>query len=227
MFQTKWLAIGCMSLVLAGINGLSVSADILLNGGFENGTGGDADDWAEFSGPSGGVLRSSDMPRTGSFAAHMFFDHIANPAAGAAYFIEQNLGANSIDSTQNLDLTFWAKSESTDFTGANMFYQILWLDQDGSDGGGVQGEILTSLIGLGLNTTYQQFSLLDIDVPDAADSFLLRFQVAAGAVDGIANGLYVDDARLAVTGAVIPEPTSAGLIALTGIGMAIYRRRRN
>jgi PEP-CTERM motif len=203
----------------------SASANILLNPGFENGTGGDAADWAEIlGGPSGTVARDSGMPSSGSFAAHMTFDHINNPAAGGAYFFEQNQGANVIDNTDNFDLTFDAKADSTDFTGTDMFYQILWLDQDGSDGGGVKGETLTSLIGAGISTSYQMFSLLDIDVPDGADSFLLRFQVAAGAVDGIANGLWVDNASLSVVGGV-PEPASISLLAMGGL-LTLARRRR-
>jgi hypothetical protein len=218
-------------LVVLSIATLSVfagdaSANILLNPSFEIGSGADAADWAEIvGGPAGTTVRASGIPSSGSFAAHMSFDHITNPAAGGAYFIEQNQGANVIDNTDNFDLTFDAKADSADFTGTNMFYQILWLDQDGSHGGGVKGEILTSLIGLGLSTSYQTFSHLDINVPDGADSFLLRFQVAAGAVDGIANGLWVDNVSLSVVGGVIPEPASWGLL-MTGLLTLARRRRR-
>lgn len=205
----------------------SASANILLNSSFEAESGTDADDWLEISGPSGSTTRDGAMPNTGSFAAHMQFDHITNPPAGAAYFIEQNQGANVIDNTDSFDLTFDAKVDSDNFVGTDMFYQLLWLDQDASDGGGVKGETLVSLIGAGINTTYQQFSLLGIDAPDGADSFLLRFQVSAGAVDGVANGLWVDNASLSVVGAEIPEPTTAGLLALGGLAAGVcYRGRR-
>ena len=206
----------------------NASANILLNPGFEIGSGADAADWEEIlGGPSGSTARDSGMPNSGSFAAHMTFDHINNPAAGGAYFIQQNQGAIVIDNTDNFDLTFDAKADSADFTGVNMFYQIQWLDQDASHGGGVKGETLTSLIGLGLSTSYQTFSLLNIDVPDGSDSFLLRFQVAAGAVDGIANGLWVDNASLAVVGGgVVPEPTSLGLLVTGGLLALAHRRRK-
>jgi hypothetical protein len=203
----------------------NASANILLNPGFEIGSGADAADWAEIvGGPAGSTARDSGMPNSGSFAAHMSFDHINNPPAGGAYFIEQNQGANVIDNTDNFDLTFDAKADSTDFTGTNMFYQILWLDQDASHGGGVKGETLTSLVDAGISTSYQTFSLLNIDVPDGADSFLLRFQVAAGAVGGVANGLWVDNASLSVVG-VIPEPASLVLL-VTGSLLPLARRRR-
>lgn len=197
---------------------MSASANILLNPGFENGSAADANDWNEVSGPAGSVTRSSEQPNSGSFSARMEIDHISNPAAGAAYFIEQSQPAGSIDNSKNYNLTFQARSATTNFDGIDMFYQILWIDQDASDGGGVKGESLIPLIPAGLNTTYQPFSLLDINVPDGADAFLLRFQASAGAVANIANTLYVDDASLSV----VPEPASALLLATTLIAL---RRR--
>ena len=189
--KLRFSAVASIAFFAAGCFSLCLDAQVVsLNGGFEDGNGADADDWLELTGPSGLVSRSDEMPRTGAYSAHLSFDHINNPAAGAAYFVEQNLGANSIDSTQNLSLSFWARSESTDFTGADMFFQVLWLDQDASNGGGVQGELLMSLTALGINTTYQEFGFEEVDVPDSADSFLLRFQVAAGAVDGVATVSY-------------------------------------
>lgn len=199
----------------------SASANVLQNSGFEAGSGADADNWAEIlAGPAGFVGRSSAMPNSGAFSAYMSVDHVNNAAAGGAYFIEQNLPVGSIDPSLDYDLSFFAKSDSTDFTGINMFVQILWLDQDGSNGGGVQGEMLTSLVDLGINDSYQQFSMDALDVPGGADSVLLRFQLSAGAVDGIMNGLYVDDVSLTA----IPAPSSAALLAFGGL--AATRRRR-
>ena len=199
----------------------NASANILLNPGFELGSGTDAQDWNELSGPSGSTTRSSLSPHSGSFHAYMQIDHINNPAAGAAYFIEQIQPVGSIDNTLNYDLSFYAKTDSTNFAGMDMFYQILWLDQDASHGGGVKGETLTQLIPAGINTNYQQFGLSDMNVPDGTDSFLLRFQLSAGAVPDIANGLYIDSAFLAPT---IPEPTTLSLFALGGL-LALVRRR--
>ena len=195
--------------------------NILQNGGFEAGSGADADGWAEIvGGPSGFVGRSSGMPNSGAFSAYMSFDHINNAPAGGAYFIEQVQPVGSIDASLDYNLSFFAKTDSTDFIGMDAFVQILWLDQDASNGGGVQGEMLTSLIPQGLNDQYQQFSMDNMDVPDGADSFLLRFQLSAGAVDGVANGFYVDDVSLSA----VPAPASAALLAFGGL--AATRRRR-
>jgi hypothetical protein len=200
------------------------SANIILNPGFEIGSGADAADWLEASGAAGSAVRSSGMPSSGSSAAHMSFDHIANAPAAGDYSVVQNQGANVIDNADNFDLEFDAKLDSSDLTGMNAFYQLLWLDQDGSHGGGVKGQTLTSLIGLGISTNYQTFSVPNIDAPDGADSFELRFQIASGPIPNIANGLWVDNASLSVVGGVVPEPATWGLL-MTGL-LALARRRR-
>jgi hypothetical protein len=186
------------------------SADI-LNAGFEEGSGADAADWTEIlGGPSGTVGRSMAMPNSGAYSAYMSFDHINNPAAGGAYFIEQNQAVGSITENTDYTLSFSAMVDSTDFVGMDTFVQILWLDQDASNGGGVRGETLTSLVGLGITDSYQEFTL-DLTSAAGDDSFLLRFQLSAGAVDGIANGVYVDDVALT------PTPASAALLGLGGL----------
>ncbi len=212
------LATGLMSLSLAAT---SSAANILLNPGFELGSGTDASNWGEFSSPPAGTTtRVGLQPFSGSFHMYMKVDNLNNTPAGVALFAEQIQGVGSIDNSLNYNLSLYAKSDTTVFTGVDMFYQILWLDQDNSDGGGVKGETLTPLISAGINTTYQQFSLSNINVPDGADSFLLRFQLSAGAVPGIVQGLSVDDAVLEV----VPEPTSLSLLALGGF-LALRRRR--
>lgn len=206
---------------LPGMVSVASAQNVLLNSGFEAGSGADASDWAEIvGGPSGTVARSGLMPNSGAFSAYMAFDHINNPAAGGAYFIEQVLPVGSVNPSLDYDLSFFAKTDTTDFTGMDTFFQILWLDQDGSNGGGVQGEMLTSLIGLGISSSYQQFSVDGLDVPSGADSLLIRFQISAGAVSNIANGLYVDDASLSA----VPAPASAAMLGLGGL--VTMRRRR-
>ncbi|MFK7767959.1 MAG: hypothetical protein AB8B55_12120 [Mariniblastus sp.] len=205
--------------------GNSASADILENSGFEAGTGNDADSWIEIvGGAAGTVSRSSIAPNTGGFSAHMAFDHINNTEAAGDYFFQQNLGANTINNAAEYDLTFFARSENNDFTGTNMFVQVQWLDQDGSDGGGFKGEVLVSIIDLGLNSDYQQFTLSGLDPTDGSDSFLLRFQVAAGPVADIANGMFVDDVFLFAS---VPEPASVVVLGMFGLAVCCRRSRRS
>jgi hypothetical protein len=217
MHTTKISAIAALSLF--GITA-AASANVVMNGGFEAGSGADADNWGELSGPSGFVGRSPSMPHSGGWAAYMAFDHVNNDPAGAAYFMEQNLPVGTITSGASYDLSFFAKVDSTNFVGMDTFFQILWLDQDGSDGGGVRGEMLTSLIGLGINESYQEFSIDGLVAADGADSLLIRFQISAGAVPDIANGLSVDDVSLTA----VPTPASALLLGLGGL--TATRRRR-
>lgn len=216
----KSSALGAASVAVCAIAG-SASANIILNSGFEAGSGADAADWVEIvGGPSGTVGRSTLMPNSGAASAYMSFDHINNPAAGGAYFIEQNQPVGSINPAFDYNLSFFAKVDSTNFAGMDAFVQILWLDQDGSDGGGVKGQMLTSLVGLGINGSYQQFVMNGLDAADGADSFLIRFQISAGAVPNIANGLHVDDVSLTQ----VPAPASAAMLGLGGL-VAMRRRR--
>lgn len=207
---------------IAALTAGTASANFIQNSGFEDGSGTDAAVWEEIvGGPNGTVGRSNLMPDVGTYSGLITFDN-SSAAAGGAYFIQQTSAANTIDSTENHNLSFRAKVSSTNFFDHNVFYQIQWLDQDGSDGGGVRGESLIGLVGEGINTSYQTFGLSDIDVPDSADSFLLRFQIAAGASDGgVSNALYVDQVSLTE----VPEPSSLALLGLGGLAM--MRRRRN
>ena len=110
-----------------------------------------------------------------------------------------------------------------------MFVNLQWLDQDASDGGGVKGQHLLSMISNGaelgntIDTTYKEFTLLNIDVPDGADSFQISFELPAGAVADISNGLYVDNVSLTQA---IPEPSAALLLGFGLVGLVARRRRR-
>ncbi|QDT70075.1 hypothetical protein MalM25_30200 [Planctomycetes bacterium MalM25] len=187
----------------------SASTNVILNPGFEAGTDADASDWLQASGPSGSSSRSDSMPNSGSYSAYMQADHFLNPAAPTPYTIEQLQPVGSIDNSLNYNLSFSAKVDSTDFNGFDMFYQVLWLDQDASDGGGVKGEFLNSLIAEGIGTDYQTFGVSDIDVPDGVDSFQIRFQLSPGAVGEIANGLYIDDVFLGTDAEGLPGDFNA------------------
>lgn len=201
----------CLLLSVAfGFSCLGIAAaNVILNPGFEAGSGAVADDWLQTGGPSGSSNRDGSMPGGGSFSAYMQADHFVNPAAPTPYTFEQTQPVGSIDDSLNYDLSFSAKVDSDNFDGFDMFYQILWLDQDASDGGGVKGETLTPLIPAGISTSYQTFGLSDMDVPDGSDSFQLRFQLSPGAVDNIANGLYIDDVFLGTDAVGVPGDYNA------------------
>ena len=189
--------------VLEPIGGAPAPVDpnnLLQNAGFETGIGDTAAWWTNIVGPSGSAGRSDSMPGMGASGAYLQADHINNPAAVTPYGVEQLLPAGTIDDSLTYDLSFSAKSDTEDFTGFDMIYQILWLDGDQSHGGGVLGEVKESLLPAGLDTDYQTFSLEDLEVPTGADSLRLRFELLPGAVDGIANGFLIDDVVFSVAG---------------------------
>ena len=185
-----WAAAGFMM-----VNTNATAANLLENGGFEAGSGADATGWEEIGGGGNGFSgRSETDAQTGTAHGYMSIDNTTNPV-GAGLFVQQVLPVGSVDPAQLYSLTFQAKVDHLDFEGINVFAEVQWLDQDNSDGGGVVGGTLESLItfGPGLSTDYQEFSLIDLDPPAEADSVLVRLQLAAGAVAGIQNGFYVDE----------------------------------
>ena len=226
MMKLKPVTASLLSLVLGFALFQTASADVLLNGGFELGAGGNADNWNQIAGPFGTSTQSNLDPFDGAFSAYMQID---NSNAPNLYAFEQIQGVGSIDPLQNYNLSFYARIDDDSaaaLVGLDFFVDIQWLDQDGSDGGGFQGGTLVSLVGAGINTGYQLFELLDLDVPDTADSFLLRFSMNPGAVAGLTNGLYVDNAVLSSTSGAVPEPGSAVMLGLGGLAMLMRRRRR-
>lgn len=204
-----------------GLTANTMAVSLLANGDFEAGTGTDLDNWEELGSnpPNALVGYSTSDPASGTGHAFMSIDNTVNPA-GTAIFIQQVTPVGSVNEGQTYTLTFDAKMTSLDFTGINVFAQVQFLDSDGSDGGGVRGEVLQSLIPT-INTSYQSFTIENLQPLAGADAVLVRFQLSAGAVDGIVNSFQVDNASFQA----IPEPSSAGLLLLGALGGLIRRRR--
>lgn len=184
--------VAAIAMGMASLLAEFATANVIINPSFEAGAGEVAAWWTNVAGPFGSTGRSGSMPNTDNFSGYLQADHIGNPGAPTPYSLEQLQPAGTIDNTLNYNFSFSAKVDSNDFTGFDMGYQILWLDGVGA----VQGETFNSLISAGINTSYQTFGLNDLDVPDGANSFHLRFQLLPGAVADVANGLYIDDVVL-------------------------------
>ncbi|MEM9167684.1 MAG: hypothetical protein AAGB48_11775, partial [Planctomycetota bacterium] len=110
-----------MAAALGSFATAASAQNLILNPGFELGTGGDADNWEEIGGPSGATIRSDAMPFAGGWHASMSYDHVANTPSAAPFFIQQVSPANSIDPLVNYDFSFYAKLDGTDLVGLNVF----------------------------------------------------------------------------------------------------------
>lgn len=197
----------------------ATAANLLLNGGFEVG-GVTADNWEHLGAnpPNVTNVRATSDPASGVAHVAMAIDNTSAPTA-AGVFIQQITPFGSVSSANTYVLTFDAKVASNDFTGINMFAQILFLDMDGSHGGGVKGETLQSLVST-ITDSYQTFTIDNLVPLEGTDGAIIRFQLAAGPIDGIQNTFFVDNASFSV----IPEPSAAllGMIGLIGLA----RRKR-
>ncbi len=208
-----------LTVLATGAIGFS-QAHGVINPGFEDGTGTDAAFWEEIVGANGTVERSTAMPNSGTYSAFIGFDNTSSPVGGA-HFIQQNSGFGGIaDPLLNYDFGFFAKVDSTDFTDHNIFAQLQWLDQS-PGGSGFISQIEVPLIADGINTSYQQFGATNIDVPDNANSYLVRFQIAHGGLGGVSNGLYVDDITLDAIGAPPPPAFPNGVNILENPGFEL------
>ncbi len=194
---------------------------VVVNGGFEAGTGPDADNWNQleiFGGTQGAnsiVDRTTANVHTGQWA--MNFEVTGAPDYGPVAEIQQVTSVGSVVAGQAYDFSFWAAG--TPGPGSVGFYEVLWFDADGSNGGGPQGSA-TGLQNIGYGAAYAQFGMTGLIAPTGADSVLVQIRLVTGAFDGAAGQMSVDD----VTFAAVPAPATAGLLALGGI--AAVRRRR-
>lgn len=187
------------AITLSALLVASTSANLVLNGSFEAG----ATSW-NLNGqalPNGIVEVSTVDPAAGTNHARMSIDNTTSTAdPPPALIFQQVLPVGSIDGTKLYDFSFDAKVDSTDFTGLAAFAIVHFLDQDGSDGGGVKATSFNVLPSLGINTTYKTFSITGLDPTTGADSVEIIFQLAPGPVAGIQNALNVDNVVLQAQG---------------------------
>lgn len=197
------------------------SAELVNNGGFELGTGVDADSWNEiavFGGTMGAmstVARSSANPFSGDWAMELSVTGAVD--FGPVAEMQQQTMVGSVASGEMYDFSFWATGVAGPGTVA--FYEVLWFDGDGSDGGGPQGSA-TGLTTFGLNADYTQFGQNGLVAPTGADSVLIQIRIVTGAFDGASGSATIDG----VSFAQVPAPAGVALLGLGGL--AASRRRR-
>ncbi|MCP4013561.1 MAG: hypothetical protein GY728_10680 [Phycisphaeraceae bacterium] len=197
--------------------------DLVVNGGFEAGTGEDADGWNQLEIFGGSASASTDrVAGFGGTSAYegsefMYFGVIGAPDFGPVSEIQQQTAAGSIMGGETYDFSF--AGVGVPGPGSVAFYEVLWFDGDGSNGGGVQGSA-TGLQVWNYTDSWALFGMNDLVAPDAADSILIQIRLVTGAFDGAEGWAGVD----AVSMAQIPAPGALALLGIAGLGA---RRRRS
>ncbi len=196
--------------------GSASAANVILNGGFELGTGSDADHWNEInSGSNVFNGRATTDPATGIASARQSYD-FSTTAGGPALILQQVGTPSSITPGMIYDLSFDAKVDNLDFTGVN-FQLGLFLGDDAVLPGNIGGFMS---LNPSLTTDYQKITFNGL-VAGAGTLYNLQFLTAPGTVPGIVNGLSIDNVVLVA----VPEPTALGLLGV-GLLAGVTRRRR-
>ncbi|MCJ7778500.1 MAG: carbohydrate binding domain-containing protein, partial [Sedimentisphaerales bacterium] len=165
---------------------------IVANGGFELGTGADANGWTENNyGNTGSIVRSSASPYSGSYSMLATVNWLSG--TGTKGEIYQTTATGSITPGLSYDFGFVAKG--TLGPGAVAWYQIQWLDTDGSHGGGVKGTTPLGNIWGTLTTTYKEYGAT-YTVPAGADAAMISIRLEGGAFSGSTGQMYIDDVYL-------------------------------
>ncbi|MCU0772654.1 MAG: carbohydrate binding domain-containing protein [Verrucomicrobia bacterium] len=207
------LAVLCVAgLVPAAAN----AQNLLSNPGIELGTGANADIWTEIALNNSTMERSASMPHTGIYS---MFGNVTSPdgSPGKAEML-QLTPTGSIVPGNGYTISFWAKGSVG--PGAVAWYDGVWLDTDGSHGGGVKGGTGLNNIFATLSGTYQPYSGT-FTAPAGADAIQLSIRMEGGAFIGSGGQLYVDDVSITV----VPEPTTLALAGLGAGALLVFRRR--
>ncbi len=192
----------------------------VMNGGFEAGTGIDADNWTEIAifGGAMGAMASTERVMTNPASGdwHMEMNVTGAPDFGPVAEIQQQTLVGSVNPGASYDFSFLAAGNPG--PGTVGFYEVLWFDGDGSNGGGPQGSA-TGLQTIALNPGYTPVGMSGLVAPAGADSVFISIRVVTGAFDGAVGSMIVDDVSF------VPAPGAALITGLAGCLVATRRRR--
>lgn len=214
--------------VLMGASIASAQIELTTNGDFETG---DYTGWQNFGtsgnptgpgvpGPSDQQTVTSVNPSSGDFAASI--DN--NLGFGNSLIKQANLApGGAITPGQSIDIQFDARGTYAVPGGVAFAEFFTELDGGGTSSAGILGGGP-----LGINAdpdVWTTFNYTVLAGPDTSGGVTLQL----GATTGPAGGtvMFYDNVSVTVQSLnpVVPEPTSAALIGLTGLGLAFRRRR--
>lgn len=194
-----------LTAALALASSASAQIELTSNGGFE---AGDVSDWVSF--PTG----DSTFDVTADANSGAWAGEVLNLATGSAAVIKQaNLGIGTVSPGQEITISFAAKG--TFGVGGVSFIEFFSeLDGGGTSSAEILGTVTPS-------DTYLPYSFTTTAGPDVSGGVTLQFTATTGAVIDSTAQLFVDD----VSVTVIPEPATATLVSLLGLGLTARRRR--
>ena len=162
--------------------------------------------WEGFTGgPGAGSDFGTDMPRTGAQALQLVIDNTADNFAGA--FQDVPIPASAIG--QMSWFSGWHKSLG-DSGGSE--YRIEWLDAGGA-------EFFRNQVTVSPGSTYEEF-IIPAVIP--AGTATARLAYAIQSFGGALNQqVFVDDVNFNY----VPEPSTAVILSLVGLGLFGSRRR--
>ncbi|CAN5442508.1 hypothetical protein BH23VER1_BH23VER1_34950 [soil metagenome] len=163
-------------------------SSIVLNGGFELGTGENADHWGAFA--SHPPLRISDDANGGSFSMRCLLANLGSaPSEG---LLSQRVVAEggTVVGGQSYDFSFWAKRVSAGPSYVQQ-YEVRWLDGVGGNLGG------TGLRNFdGGDGVWAEVSAPGLVAPVETADAQIVFRIVTGAVEGGHGEVLIDDVAL-------------------------------
>ncbi len=185
--------------VLETVPGSATGPSVVVNGGFEAGSGPSADDWTAVA--SQPPVRSDTQARTGSYSMRA---RIVNEGASANEgLLSQRLSevGSGVVGGRAYDFSFYARQVSVGPSYIQQ-YELQWLNADGGALGG------TGLVNFTAATdTWHEVRASGLTAPASAVDARIRFRFVTGAVAGGEGEVFIDDVSLASTDEPSPGET--------------------
>ena len=190
------------------------AAELTTNGGFETG---DFTGWSQFPTGPGQQTVTNVNPFSGTFAGE-----INNSVAASNSLIKQaNLGVGLVTPGQTINISFAARGS---FTPGGVAFAEFFSEVDPS--GVSKAEILGGgPLALNPNSNvWTLFNFVTTAGPNVSGGVTLQLGATNGATASPNAHMWYDQASVSIT--VVPEPASASLIGLAGLGLVSAMRRR-